>query len=71
MAINAAAKDGKILVPSGHLEEGQPTFDKEFGNGIYVGKTQRGVSKHDGIYLHDAEEKGVTTSFRTSCASEL
>ncbi|KFY97907.1 hypothetical protein V498_01794 [Pseudogymnoascus sp. VKM F-4517 (FW-2822)] len=59
MAINAAAKDGKILLPSGPLEEGQPTCDKEFGNGIYVGKTQRGVGKHDGIYLHDAEEKGI------------
>ncbi|KAF7549363.1 hypothetical protein G7Z17_g6445 [Cylindrodendrum hubeiense] len=59
-AINEAASDNKLVEPSGDFEAANSVCDKVFGSGIGAGgKTQRGFGEHDGIYLHDAEEKGI------------
>ncbi|KAH7129387.1 family 3 carbohydrate esterase [Dactylonectria estremocensis] len=59
-AINTAATDNKLVESAGDFEIADPVCDKVFGNGIGAGgKTQRGSGEHDGIYLHEAQEKGI------------
>lgn len=66
-AINQAAADGKIAPPPTDFEAADPTCDKEYGNGIPAGgKTQRGSGEHDGIYLHNEEEMGVSNKYYDS-----
>lgn len=60
-AINAAADDGKIKVPSGDFDSEGATCDKKFGTGLAVGgKVMRGVGEHDGTYVHTEQDKGVS-----------
>lgn len=64
-AINQAVDDGRIVAPGGAFDTADPTCDKEYGNGVSAGdRTHRGSGEHDGIYLHDAEEKGVSRHSR-------
>lgn len=65
-AINQAADEGRIAAPGGDFAEAT-ACDKTYANGIWAGGlTQRGSGEHDGIYLHDAEEMGVSVGHPNS-----
>lgn len=61
-AINKAAADKKISTP-GDFAAASPVCDKFGGTGIDAGGlTQRGVGDHDGIYIHNSQGMGVSTT---------
>lgn len=62
--ITAAAEDNLIVAPAELTTGlgGGNTCEKEYGNGIYGGMTQRGSGEEDGIYYHSSEAMGEVYS---------
>ncbi|KAI9371767.1 SGNH hydrolase-type esterase domain-containing protein [Aspergillus egyptiacus] len=59
-AIRDAAEEDLIVAPTELAAElgGGNQCEKEYGNGIYGGETQRGSGEEDGIYYHESEAMG-------------
>jgi hypothetical protein len=60
-AINDAHKKDLIEAPG--VMSTSNTCDKEYGDGIYGGITQKGSGEDDGIYYHSSESKGVILEY--------
>ncbi|CAG8901464.1 unnamed protein product [Penicillium egyptiacum] len=60
-AINVAHKQDLIEGPG--VMSTSNTCDKEYGDGIYGGLTQKGSGEDDGIYYHSSESKGVILEY--------
>jgi hypothetical protein len=64
--MNAASQDlvrNPVALDGPSTGGGSGTCEKEYGDGIYAGITQRGSGEEDGIYYHDSRAMGEVGSF--------
>ena len=61
-AILDASKRGYLKESYEKSVTSGPSCEKQYGDGAYVGITQRGSGEDDGIYKHKSQEMGIVTT---------